>query len=287
MYQAKDQGKNNYQFYAESMNAVTLERFTMENQLRKALKNNEFQLNYQPQLGLHTGKIVGLESVLRWFHPERGLVLPNVFVPLAEDTGLILPIGEWVLRTACSEIQDLKKAGFSSFSAIVNISNIQLRQKDFTDIVIKAIKASGMDPHDLELELTESIIMQNIETSIVKLRELKDIGIKLSFDDFGTGYSSLSYLKRIPLDTIKIDQSFIKDISKKPDSSSIVKAIIAMAHSLNLNVVAEGVETEQQLKFLKENGCDEAQGYLISAPLSKDSLIQFLKEGKFPDIKMF
>jgi EAL domain-containing protein (putative c-di-GMP-specific phosphodiesterase class I) len=192
-----------------------------------------------------------------------------------------------VLQTACSEIQDLKTAGFSSLSLIVNISNVQLRQKDFADTVIKAIKASGMDPHDLELELTESIIMQNVEASIVRLRELKDIGIKLSFDDFGTGYSSLSYLKRIPLDTIKIDQSFVKDIPKKMDSSSIVKAIIAMGHSLNLNVVAEGVETEQQLTFLIENGCDEAQGYLISPPLSKDGLIQFFKEGKSPDIKMF
>jgi PAS domain S-box-containing protein len=287
MYQAKDQGKNNYQFYAESMNAVALERFTMESQLRKALKNNEFHLHYQPQLDLRTGEIVGLESVLRWQHPDRGTVLPEVFIPLAEDTGLILPIGEWVLQTACSETQALRTAGVPSLSLMVNISSIQLRQKDFADTVIKAMKAPGMDPHYLELELTESIIMQNLEATIAKLQELKDIGIQLSLDDFGTGYSSLSYLKRIPLDTIKIDRSFINDIPKKPNSASIVKAIIAMAHSLNLKVVAEGVETEQQLAFLMENGCDQAQGYFISRPLPKDALMQFLRGAKSLDIKMF
>jgi diguanylate cyclase (GGDEF)-like protein/PAS domain S-box-containing protein len=287
MYQAKDQGRNNYQFYAESMNAVALERFTMENQLRKALKHDEFQLYYQPQLDLHTGEMIGLESLIRWLHPERGCVLPEAFIPLTEDTGLIIPIGEWVLQNACSEIQALRKTGFPSLSVMVNISGIQLRQKDFADTVIKAIKTYGIDPHCLELELTESILMQNIETTITKLQELKDIGIRLSLDDFGTGYSSLSYLKRIPLDTIKIDRSFIHDIGKKTDSAEITKAIIAMAHSLDLKVVAEGVETEQQLAFLVQNKCDQVQGYFISPPLPKEAIIQFLKKEKSPGSKMF
>jgi diguanylate cyclase (GGDEF)-like protein/PAS domain S-box-containing protein len=285
MYQAKDQGKNNYQFYAESMNAVAFERFTMESQLHQALKHDEFQLHYQPQLDLHSGDMIGVESVIRWLHPERGCVLPEAFIPLAEDTGLILPIGEWVLQNACSEIQELRKAGFPSLSVMVNISSIQLRQKDFTNTVIRATKAHDIDPHFLELELTESILMQNIEETITKLQELKDIGIQLSLDDFGTGYSSLSYLKRIPIDTIKIDRSFINDIGKKTDSAEITKAIIAMAHSLNLKVVAEGVETEQQLAFLIENRCDIAQGFYISPPLPKDAIIQFLKEGKSPGSK--
>jgi diguanylate cyclase (GGDEF)-like protein/PAS domain S-box-containing protein len=285
MYQAKDQGKNNYQFYAESMNAVAFERFTMESQLHQALKHDEFQLHYQPQLDLHSGDMIGVESVIRWLHPERGCVLPEAFIPLAEDTGLILPIGEWVLQNACSEIQELRKAGFPSLSVMVNISSIQLRQKDFTNTVIRATKAHDIDPHFLELELTESILMQNIETTVTKLQELKDIGIRLSLDDFGTGYSSLSYLKRIPIDTIKIDRSFINDIEKKGDSAEITKAIIAMAHSLNLKVVAEGVETEQQLAFLIENRCDIAQGFYISPPLPKDAIIQFLKEGKSPGSK--
>jgi EAL domain-containing protein (putative c-di-GMP-specific phosphodiesterase class I) len=190
-----------------------------------------------------------------------------------------------VLQNACSEIQELRKAGFPSLSVMVNISSIQLRQKDFTNTVIRATKAHDIDPHFLELELTESILMQNIETTVTKLQELKDIGIRLSLDDFGTGYSSLSYLKRIPIDTIKIDRSFINDIEKKGDSAEITKAIIAMAHSLNLKVVAEGVETEQQLAFLIENRCDIAQGFYISPPLPKDAIIQFLKEGKSPGSK--
>ncbi|NWF92189.1 MAG: EAL domain-containing protein [Syntrophaceae bacterium] len=287
MYQAKEQGKNNYQFYAESMNAVALERFTMENQLRKALKNQEFRLNYQPQMDLRTGKIVGVESVLRWVQPDRGSVQPEAFIPLAEDTGLILPIGEWVLQTACAETQGLRRNGFSSLSLTVNISSLQLRQKEFAQTVIQVVKASDMDPHHLELELTESIIMQNIEATVPKLQGLKDIGIQLSLDDFGTGYSSLSYLERIPLDTIKIDRSFINDIFRRPNCASIVKAIIAMAHSLNLKVVAEGVETEDQLAFLMENGCDQAQGYFISEPLPRDALIDLLDEWKSLDLKMF
>ena len=285
MYQAKDQGKNNYQFYAESMNAVAFERFTMESQLHQALKHNEFQLYYQPQLDLRTGEMIGVEAIIRWLHPERGCVLPEAFIPLAEDTGLILPIGEWVLQSACSEIQELRRMGFPSLSVMVNISSIQLRQKDFSDTVIRATQAHDIDPHSLELELTESILMQNIETTITRLQELKDLGIRLSLDDFGTGYSSLSYLKRIPLDTVKIDRSFINDVEKKGDSAEITKAIIAMAHSLNLKVVAEGVETEQQLAFLTENRCDLAQGFYISPPLPKDAIIHFLKEGKSPVFK--
>jgi diguanylate cyclase (GGDEF)-like protein/PAS domain S-box-containing protein len=287
MYQAKDQGRNNFQFYAESMNAMALERFTMESQLRKALKNDEFHLHYQPQLDLRTGAIVGLESVIRWLHPERGWVLPQTFIPIAEETGLILPIGEWVLRAVCSETKGWATAGFAPLPVTVNLSSIQLRQKDFTDTVIRVLKESGMDPHYLELELTESILMQHIEETAAKLQEMKDLGIQVSLDDFGTGYSSLNYLKRFPIDAIKIDRSFVKDIEKDRDSASIVNAVIAMGHSLNLKVIAEGVETGQQLTYLRENGCDQAQGYLISAPLPEDALMQFLKEAKSLGIKIF
>jgi PAS domain S-box-containing protein len=285
MYQAKDQGKNNYQFYAESMNAMAFERFTMESQLRKALKNNEFHLYYQPQLDLRTGEIIGLESVLRWQHPDRGWILPETFIPIAEETGLILPIGEWVLRTVCSESKGWVTDGITTLYVTVNLSSIQLRQKDFADTVIRVLKESGMDPHYLELELTESILMQNVEATAAKLQEMKDFGIQVSLDDFGTGYSSLSYLKRFPIDAIKIDRSFVKDIEKNRDSASIVNAIIAMAHSLDMKVVAEGVETEQQLAFLKERGCDQIQGYLISPPLPKDELMEFLKARKCQDMK--
>jgi diguanylate cyclase (GGDEF)-like protein/PAS domain S-box-containing protein len=287
MYQAKDQGKNNYQFYAESMNAMAFERFTMESQLRRALRSNEFHLHYQPQLDLRTGEIVGLESVIRWLHPDRGWVPPETFIPIAEETGLIVPIGEWVLRAVCSETKGWATAGFAPLPVTVNLSSIQLRQKDFTDTVVRVLKESGMDPHYLELELTESILMQHVEATAAKLQEMKDFGIQVSLDDFGTGYSSLNYLKRFPIDVIKIDQSFVKDIEKNRDSASIVKAIIAMGHSLNLKVVAEGVETGQQLKFLRENGCDEAQGYLISAPLPQDALMEFLKDAKSLGIKIF
>jgi diguanylate cyclase (GGDEF)-like protein len=281
MYNAKDKGRNNYQFYTESMNAGAIERFTMTNQIRKALTSNEFQLYYQPQLDAYSGKIIGVEALVRWMHPEMGLLLPGSFIPIAEETSLIVPIGEWILQTACAQNKIWQSFNLSPTRVAVNISSIQFMQKNFVKTVKRILTETGLDPSYLELELTESLLMQHAEATITTLAELKAVGLKLAIDDFGTGYSSLSYLKRFPINTLKIDKSFVKDIDKDPDSAAIVKAIIAMAHNLNLAVIAEGVETEQQLAFLQEYGCDQIQGYLFCRPLSPDALIQFLQEGRY------
>ncbi len=285
MYQAKDKGRNNYQFYTESMNAATVERFIIENQLRKALSRNEFQVYYQPQVNITNGDIVGTEALVRWMHPDRGLLFPETFIPLAEETSLIVPIGEWILQAACLQNLALQATGSVSLSMAVNISSIQLRQKNFVETVIRTIHDVGLNPCCLQLELTESIIMENIETNINTLHELRDYGLRLSIDDFGTGYSSLSYLKRLPVNTLKIDRSFVKDIERDPDSTAIVKAIIALAHNLNLQVTAEGVETEQQLAFLQKYRCDYIQGYLFCKPLPANELIQFFREGRWLNVK--
>jgi diguanylate cyclase (GGDEF)-like protein len=285
MYQAKDKGRNNYQFYTESMNAASVERFIIENQLRKALSRNEFQVHYQPQVDITNGEIVGVEALVRWMHPDKGLLFPETFIPLAEETSLIVPIGEWILHTACLQSMGLKEVSCESFRMAVNISSIQLKQKDFVETVVRTIHDVGLDPCCLQLELTESIIMENVETNINTLHELRAYGLRLSIDDFGTGYSSLSYLKRLPVNTLKIDKSFVKDIEKDPDSTAIVKAIIALAHNLNLQVTAEGVETEQQLAFLQKYRCDYIQGYLFCKPLPANELIQFFREGKCLDVK--
>jgi len=281
MYHAKDKGRNNYQFYTESMNAAAIERFIMTNQLRKALNSNEFQLYYQPQLDAYSGIIIGVEALVRWVHPEMGLLLPESFIPIAEETSLIVPIGEWILQTACAQNKIWQSLNLSPTRVTVNISSIQFMQKNFVETVKRILIETGLDPRYLELELTESLIMEHAEATITNLAELKALGLQLSIDDFGTGYSSLSYLKRFPINTLKIDKSFVKDVDKDPDSAAIVKAIIAMAHNLNLAVIAEGVETEQQLAFLREYGCDQIQGYLFCQPLPPDALIQFLQEGRY------
>ncbi len=280
MYHAKDQGRNNFQFYSDSMNTAILERFALENRLRKALDLNEFQLYYQPQLNSHSRKILGMEALIRWIHPDMGVLSPATFIPLAEETGLILPIGEWVLRNACAQNRDWQIAGFESMQVTVNISGTQFRQKNFVETVTKALHDTGLSPQCLDLELTESILIERKETTITTLKELKAMGVGISIDDFGTGYSSLSYLKRFPIDTLKIDRSFVKGIPADPDDKAIINAVIAMAHSLNLRVVAEGVETVQQLLFLHKQGSDVMQGNLFSPPLPVDSLTQLLKEGR-------
>jgi diguanylate cyclase (GGDEF)-like protein/PAS domain S-box-containing protein len=285
MYHAKDKGRNNYQFYTESINAAASERFIIENQLRKALSHNEFQIHYQPQVDITNGDIIGTEALVRWMHPDRGLLFPETFIPLAEETSLIVPIGEWILQAACLQNLALQATGSASLYIAVNISSIQLRQKNFVEAVLRIIRDVGIDPCCLELELTESIIMEDVEANINTLHELKAYGLRLSIDDFGTGYSSLSYLKRLPVNTLKIDKSFIKDIEKDPDSTAIVKAIIALGHNLNLEVTAEGVETEQQLAFLQKYRCDYIQGYLFCKPLPANELIQFFREGKCLDVK--
>jgi EAL domain-containing protein (putative c-di-GMP-specific phosphodiesterase class I) len=280
MYHAKDQGRNNFQFYTDSMNVATLERFDLEHRLRKAMDLNEFQLYYQPQLDIHSRKIFGVEALIRWMHPNKGLLSPKAFIPLAEETGLILPIGEWILRTACAQNKAWQIKGFEPMLVTVNISGIQFKQKNFVETVTKTLDNTDLDPRYLGLELTESILMETTEATITTLKELKALGVRISLDDFGTGYSSLSYLKRFPIDTIKIDQSFVRDIHTDPDDKAIVNAIIAMTHSLNLRVVAEGVETVQQLLFLHKQGTDGMQGYLFSPPLPTDSLTQLLNEGR-------
>lgn len=277
MYYAKTSGRNNYQFYTDSMNVKSLQKFTMEAGLRKALERNEFILHYQPLVDIQTGRIVGAEALLRWMHPERGMVSPLDFIPLAEETGLILPIGDWVMRTACAQQQAWVREGYAALRVSVNLSLKQLRQNTIVELINNMQANKEIDPNYIELELTESVLMQNADESITLLNILKGMGLSMAMDDFGTGYSSLSYLKRLPLDTLKIDRSFIMDITDDPDSAVIVQTIIAMAKNLRLKVVAEGVETEQQLAFLRQYGCDVMQGYYFSKPVLPDAFAKILK----------
>ncbi len=278
MYSAKEQGRNNYQFYSEAMNVSSLKRLSLENALRKALDRQEFLLHYQPQVHINSGKIVGMEALLRWQHPEIGTVPPGDFIPLAEETGLIVPIGEWVLNAACIYNKSLQKMGLPPIRVAVNISSLQFRPERLVATITRALKVSGLDARWLEIELTESAIMKNMEESSGILRELKLMGLRVAIDDFGTGYSSLAYLKRFPLDVIKIDRSFIRDIPGDRDNEAIAAAIIAMAQSLNLEVVAEGVETEDQLSFLRDHACGAVQGFMFSHGLPAEEMVEYLKK---------
>jgi len=280
LYRAKQQGGNNYQFYTADMNERALKRLALENQLRWALERKEFRVYYQPQVRIDTGQIVGMEALVRWQHPEMGLVSPAEFIPLAEDTGLIAPIGEWVLRTACAQTKAWHECGFTSLHVSVNLSPRQFQQSDLLSMIERQLSETGLDPAFLELEVTESSVMKNAEAAISTLRELKAMGIKISIDDFGSGYSSLSYLKHLPIDVLKIDQSFVRDMTSDPKDAAIVMAIIQLAHSLRLKVNAEGVETEEQLRFLHLLRCDEMQGFLFCRPLPVDAFEQLLIEGR-------
>ena len=276
MYYAKDAGKNNFQFYAKHMNASALAKLDMEAKLKKALEQNELILYYQPQVEVRTCRIVGLEALIRWKHPDMGLISPAEFIPIAEETGLIVPIGEWVLKTACAQVLVWHRAGFIPLRIGVNVSGRQFRQQDLVKSVKQILDTTRLNPKHLELELTESIIMHDVEETITTLCKLKEIGLNLSVDDFGTGYSSMNYLKRFPLDTLKIDRSFVKDITTDPNDAAITKATIALAKSLDLTTIAEGVETEEQLTFLREQGCDQVQGYLISWPVPAEQVEKLL-----------
>jgi diguanylate cyclase (GGDEF)-like protein/PAS domain S-box-containing protein len=284
MYRAKESGKNNYQFYVAEMTATVSERLTLENDLRSALERGEFSLNYQPIADCRSGKIIGMEALLRWKHPERGMISPALFIPLAEETGYIISIGEWVLRTACEQCRRWQKMGFPSLYLAVNLSSRQFHQKDLPASIYQILQDTGLNPASLGLELTEGLVMQQAEASVNTLRELKAMDIRISIDDFGTGYSSLSYLKRFPIDILKIDQSFVRDIPKDEDDAAIASTIITMAHSLGLRVVAEGVETVEQLKFMREHGCDALQGYYLSKPLPPEQFADFLKNGTRLDV---
>jgi diguanylate cyclase (GGDEF)-like protein len=280
LYRAKQQGGNNYQFYAADMNARAFKRLSLENQLRRALERSEFAVYYQAQINSDTRQIVGAEALVRWQHPELGLVSPAEFIPLAEDTGLIAPIGEWVLRTACAQNRSWKEMGLAPLRIGVNLSQRQFQQTDLVEMVGSALTESGLDPDCLELELTESSIMQNAEQAVATLRQLKEMGIKISIDDFGSGYSSLTYLKHLPLDSLKIDQSFVRDMTTDSNDAAIVMTIIALAHSLKLQVIAEGVETEDQSRFLRLLKCDEMQGYFFSRPVPAEAFEHLLMEGR-------
>jgi diguanylate cyclase len=276
MYRAKDQGKNNYQFFTTDMNLIMAKKMKLEVGLRKALDNQEFELYYQPQVNVETGKIKGVEALIRWNSAELGMVSPLDFIPLAEETGLIIPIGKWVLKTACKQAIEWEMSGCKPVRMSVNISAHQFRQPDFIKMIEETLDETGLDPQYLELELTESIV-QDPTYAIPLMEKLKSMGIKLSLDDFGTGYSSLSYLKLFPLDTLKIDKSFIKTVSSGKKDAAIVKTIINMANSLDLNVIAEGVETTDQLDCLLDKQCDEYQGYLFSRPIPSNEMLEKLK----------
>jgi diguanylate cyclase (GGDEF)-like protein/PAS domain S-box-containing protein len=278
MYHAKDEGRNNFQFYSAEMNSQSLKRLTLETALRRALERDEFRLYYQPQIDVKTGRIIGAEALIRWQHPELGLVPPLEFIPLAEETGLIVPIGEWVLRTACTQARAWQDAGLVLSRVAVNLSARQFRQPLLLDMITAALRQTGLAPERLEIELTESLVMQNVNRTIEVLQGLKRMGVSVAVDDFGTGYSSLSYLQRLPIDAIKIDRSFIEHIPGNPDDAAIATAIIALAKSLELTVVAEGVETQEQLNFLRHHDCDTAQGYYFARPLPAEEFVRFLRQ---------
>ncbi|NEX62298.1 sensor domain-containing phosphodiesterase [Noviherbaspirillum galbum] len=280
MYRAKDKGRNNFQFYTAAMNQRVTERLSLESKLRQALASDEFVLHYQPKVELASGRIVGVEALLRWNPPQGGLVAPGTFIPLAEETGLIVPIGEWVLYTACSHIRSLRESGIDPVQVAVNISARQFESSRLVDLVSHVLMTSGLEASLLELELTESLIMQNPEEVIRILLDLKEMGLNLSIDDFGTGYSSLSYLQRLPVDRLKIDQSFVRDIGADPNDAVIARAVISLGHSLGLSVVAEGVSSAEQLTFLRENGCDEMQGFLFSQAVPIHELALLLQEDR-------
>ncbi|HWY56675.1 MAG TPA: EAL domain-containing protein [Terriglobales bacterium] len=272
MYSAKENGRNNFRFFTEEMNAQVVERLTLENSLRLALDKKELFLVYQPQVDMSTGRIVGLEALLRWQHPELGLVPPDRFIRIAEKSGLILPIGEWVLRTACSQALKWQEEGLPAVTVAVNVSAIQFRQESFCRLIGRVLHETGLAPQYLELELTESLLVADTGVTLSVIQELKAMGLTLAIDDFGTGYSSFSYLRQFRVSKLKIDRSFIRDVAVNPDDAAITAAIISMAKSLKLKVIAEGVENEAQMSFLRAHHCDEIQGYYFSKPLAVEKV---------------
>jgi len=279
MYQAKENGRQNYQFFKPAMNVRAVERQSIEESLRRALDRRELTVHYQPKIDLNTGEITGAEALVRWNHPEHGPIPPGKFIPVAEDCGLILPIGNWVLHEACRQVRTWADAGLSLASIAVNISAIEFRHEHFLDGVFTILQDTGLNPRRLELELTETVLMKRAESTESVLKNLRAAGVHLAVDDFGTGYSSLSYLRKFPVDSLKIDQSFIRQITATPDDTAIIAAVIGMGRSLNLRVIAEGVETQAELEFLQAHQCDEAQGYYFSRPLPAQEFARLLRTG--------
>jgi predicted signal transduction protein with EAL and GGDEF domain len=274
MYHVKEGGRNNYQFFEPEMNARAVERQSIEAGLHRALARREFVLHYQPKIDLETGAMTGAEALIRWEHPERGLLFPTDFVPIAEDSGLIVPIGQWVLREACRQARAWIDDGRRPVAVAVNISAAEFRDPRFLKSVRDILNETGLDARLLELELTERSLFQQAESAALALRDLKDMGVQVAIDDFGTGYSSLSYLRKFPITVLKVDQSFVREISADPLGNSIVTAVISMGRSLGHRVIAEGVETREQLAFLKAQHCGEGQGYYFSRPLGAEQFIQ-------------
>ncbi|WP_334942972.1 putative bifunctional diguanylate cyclase/phosphodiesterase [Nostoc sp.] len=278
LYQAKQQGRSQYQYYSPEINAQLQERLTLENELHGALGRNEMLVYYQPLIDLQNGKVTGMEALVRWQHPTLGLISPAKFIPIAEANGLIVPIDQWVLRTACAQNRAWQLAGFNPIRISVNLSARQFEQPNLVDVVSQILQETGLKASYLELEVTESFLMGDIERSIKTLKQLRELGIWLALDDFGTGYSSLNYLKRFPVNMLKIDQSFVQDVISNPDSTAITDAIIALAKSLRLKITAEGVETKEQLDYLQMQGCDEGQGYYFSRPVPADIITPMLQK---------
>jgi diguanylate cyclase (GGDEF)-like protein len=267
MYEAKQHGRNRYEFFRSDMRERLATRLLLEGDLRYALGRNEFLLHYQPKINLKTGLITGMEALIRWRHPERGILLPAAFVPIAEECGLMLPIGQWVLLEACRQSRAWSDSGLGVMPVAVNVSAVEFQGKDFLSGIRAVLIATGMEPQHLELELTESVLMQDAESAVVTLLALKAMGVRLAIDDFGTGYSSFTYLRRFPVDTLKVDQSFVQEITADPEGTTMVSAMISIGKSLNQRVIAEGVETRLQLDFLQRHGCGEGQGYYFSHPV--------------------
>jgi len=278
MYRAKEMGRNNYCFYSSEIHTYTLEKLALEAGLRHGLERGEFRIHYQPKIDITTGTITGVEALLRWQHPERGLIPPDRFIPLAEATGLIVPIGLWTLREVCERGKAWQSLDLPRFPIAVNLSATQFRQQDLVPQLAAILKSTGFDPKYLELEITESVVMQDPDKVVMKLEALRRMGVRLAIDDFGTGYSSLGYLKRFPINNLKVDRSFVRDLAHSSDDVAITRAVIAMAHSLGMNVIAEGVELKEQFDVLREEGCDEFQGWLCRPALAEEDLLHFIRE---------
>jgi diguanylate cyclase (GGDEF)-like protein len=283
MYQAKDQGRNGHAFYGHSMAVRSLGRLELENDLQRAFENGDFQVHYQPKMELATGKIVGVEALLRWQHAERGWISPDTFIPVAEETGLIVPLGDWVIREACKQLRAWTEQGFGHLTIAVNVSIQQFSREDFLESVLRELRHVSVKPQQLELEITESLLMRNVDDTTACMKRFRAAGMSLSIDDFGTGYSSLGYLRQFPVNALKIDRSFVQELHTNDDDAAICAAILAMARELELKVIAEGVEKEEQLNFLRAHNCDQVQGYIVSRPVSVTDLMALLRSGPYKD----